>query len=64
MVVGVVGERSGQELESSSLFTGCCGRRGAVGENDGVGRFSAFDLPPPCSMESRAVVACECFDLL
>jgi hypothetical protein len=54
VVVGVVGERGGQEWESSSLFTGCCGRRGAVGENDGVGRFSAFKLLPPCSMESRA----------
>jgi hypothetical protein len=54
VAVGVVGERGGQEWESSSLFTGCCGRRGAVGENDGVGRFSAFKLLPPCSMGSRA----------
>ena len=50
VVVGVVGERGGQEWESSSLFTGCCGRRGAVGENDGVGQV--VSLPSSCCLPS------------
>lgn len=64
--VGVVGERGGQEWESSSLFTGCCGRRGAVGENDGpwewVVSLDSTSLVPARWNHVQSVGCCECCD--
>ena len=64
--VGVVGERGGQEWESSSLFTGCCGRRGAVGENDGpwewVVSLDSTSLVPARWYHVQSVGCYECCD--
>ena len=62
--VGVVGERGGQEWESSSLFTGCCGRRGAVGENDGVGQFLCLQVAASLLdlITCNLSLCSECFD--
>jgi hypothetical protein len=66
-VVGVVRERGGQEWESSSLFTGCCGRRGAVGENDESGSFLSCCLQSTCLVSLpwnhvQIFDCCECCD--